>query len=556
MEIIYTNVKEKLNEAGLEYPALRIFEQRGKVISIAQWQPKGIIGFEKKRGFFSKEQCHVDKARSFIEIADSVNADVVVTPEYSFPWDLLKQILLGKSLDVQYGVLWCLGMEGISYSDFTEFINDCNKDSDVVVMTEDLKRVSRKSFLSCLAYVFYSSKKTVCIIQLKTTAASDKWGDLEASGLTTGNTIYYFDDNLGGNCLISIICADALNQSNTQFNRQLQYRKYLLLHPQLNPKPFHQSFKQMRNYLMSFSSNNIRILTQNWSKESILVDNGGNQIAKINDSYSACYYSEIDKFEELYLKNKANGINLLKEDHVFIWHMPEKEHCIIYNIDAFDSNGVNPAAGRHKEPLGVQYMEYDDESSSWNAYSGCIACSIDWEWLNRQFGFSACNNGVCSVIGLHRFFSILFAKEMYEDLVIEKDYSHIIFNESQYDSDYVNKKRERCESINKVLELGNIPSKFSELKNKNYQWILSENGNVQAKDGENCTPISIIYIDSKAKSIIDKGIQKFRRTVHKEFWERMILYNWTDEGIKYNENIYNKEINNPNNVCSIADYRY
>ena len=62
MEIMYINVKDKLNEAGLEYPALRIFGQRGQVITIAQWQPKGIIGFERSRGFFSKEQCHVNKA--------------------------------------------------------------------------------------------------------------------------------------------------------------------------------------------------------------------------------------------------------------------------------------------------------------------------------------------------------------------------------------------------------------------------------------------------------------------------------------------------------------
>ena len=66
------------------------------------------------------------------------------------------------------------------------------------------------------------------MIQLKTTAASDRWADLEASGLTTGNTIFYFDDNLGGNCFISVICADALNQVNTQINNILKYNKYLV----------------------------------------------------------------------------------------------------------------------------------------------------------------------------------------------------------------------------------------------------------------------------------------------------------------------------------------
>lgn len=558
MEILYVNVKEKLEEIGLNYPTLNIFEQRGTIIGIAQWQPKGIIGFERSRGFFSKEESHVNKAEKFIESADAFNADVVVTPEYSFPWELLKQILLTKSIEMQYGVLWCLGMEGISYSNFNNFVRDCNQCQDVLVITEDLKHISRKNFLSCLVYVFKTSEKTVCLIQLKTTAASDKWAVLEASGLTTGNTIYYFDDNSGGNCFMSVICADALNQVNTQINDKIKYSKYLVLHPQMNPKPMHESFVQMRSNLLKFSFNNMRILTQNWSKDSVLQMEGDNGEIKIQDSYSACYYCENANFDNLYKRNKAKGMKLSTDDHILIWHMPEGEHCMFYYIDTFNSNGMYPVAGNHMEPLGAQYMEFNTDNNEWKDTIGCNACSIDWNWLKEKFDFEPCKEEACNIIKLHRFFSILFAKDMYEDLRINNGKSQIVFNKLQQDVEEIYKQRERSDYIINALEKEIIPAKFSELKNHNFRWVLKEKGNLETKSNgqEESNQISVVYIDSGTEYSINKGIMKFKKLMganETECMDRMILYFLSSEGLKYYDKIYNTSINNPNKIHAIAE---
>lgn len=276
-------------------------------------------------------------------------------------------------------------MEGIAYKDFIEFVNKHNESAGIKIITENLDNIIVKNFLSCIVYVFMSAGENVCIVQFKTTAASDKWSELEASGLTTGNTIFYFDDNDGGNCLMSIICADALNQINTQFNKTLNYNKYLLLHPQLNPKPLHDSFRHMRKNLMSFSFRNIRILTQNWSKHSQLIIEDTGEVIEIEESYSACYYCENDNIDVLYKKNKSKGVDLAKEDHVFIWHMPDEEHCVFYFIDSYGLNGINPSASRHEEPLVKLCMLYDTESEKWLSVTGCKVCSIDWEWLENQF---------------------------------------------------------------------------------------------------------------------------------------------------------------------------
>lgn len=558
MGIAYINVREILTEKKIEYPDLNIFKQCGIALKVAQWQPIGEIHFDKKRGFFSIDKNHYSKAESFIKRSQEENADIIVTPEYSCPWELLNQILFSGEMVVDYGKLFCLGMEGITFTDFNTFLNKCNEEQNVEIIVEDFCRISKRNFLSCLVYIFSTEEKVICLVQLKTTAASDKWVQLEANGLMTGNTIYYFDDKDRRNCLIAIICADALRQVNNQLNEKLNYNKYLVLHPQLNPKPLHESFMQMRSNLMNFAYGNMRILTQNWSKDSRLKLEENSEI-KIKNSYSACYYFENIKTEaldELYIKNKGKGIDLCKNEHILIWHMPENEHCMIFFIDSFDSNGINPVSGNHKEPLGDMYMEYNRESGTWEPVSACNTCSIDWNWLNAQFGLEPCNNGCCEVVELQRFFSILFARNMYESLDVKNNCSQVVFDKMQYDSEEIYKQRERSGYVSTALERGLIPPKFAKLKDQGYRWVLKERGNLEILNAEYGKEISIVYIDSGTEYSIQKGIMTFKKLMGAyatECMDQMILYYWSGEGIKYYDKIYNTDINNPDVVHNVEE---
>lgn len=198
MELSYKNVRILLQERGMEYPNLNIFRQRGTVNKIAQWQPKANICFQRKIGFYSNDENYFCKAESFMDFAQEENADIIVTPEYSFPWKLLEKILFTENDIINYGKLCCLGMEGIAFSEFRLFLNKCKENKDIEIIIEDINNISKKDFLSCLVYLFIASGRKVCLVQLKTTAASDKWVQLESGGLTTGNVIYFFDDKEGG----------------------------------------------------------------------------------------------------------------------------------------------------------------------------------------------------------------------------------------------------------------------------------------------------------------------------------------------------------------------
>lgn len=552
MGIRYKSIQEILEEKKVNYPSFGFFNQRGNVIKIAQWQPHGEIKFEESKGFFSALEEHGQKALSFLAQARDQKSDIAITPEYSFPWKSLKKIFDEKDLTPKNGKLWCLGMEGISSDDFETFYGEYENHEKVVMLAEPRELLSVNEFFSCLAYVFVSGSKTVCVFQFKTTAASDKWAELESKGLTTGNDIYYFKDRDTNHCLFSWICADALNQEVSNVKNQVNYQQCIILHPQLNPKPLHESFEQMRKSFLNYSQRNTRILAQNWGKGSFLIEEDGTKI-QITDSYSAFYCCEEQnnrEFMTLYRKNKSKGMNVAKNNHILVWHMPPKEHCIFYSIDCFDFSTLNNATASHKEPLGNQYMEYNEVEKRWEEKYVCDICSIDWKWLNESFALDKCEEGQCAVGALSHFFAILFGKNMYSELELKDGCSQVVYNEITSDSEEVSKQRERIEYVIEALKTNNIPTKFSELKNLNYIWILNEKGNLIAKDGEK-NEICVVYIDSSKESVINRGIVTLQNLMGEESKDRMLLYHISSSGIKYYDKIYNTDISKPELTNSI-----
>lgn len=559
MEIIYKNVQKIIEDKDIKYPEFAIFNQRGNVIKIAQWQPLGEITFDIKKGFSAKDTKHQKKAKAFIECVKNEKSDLVITPEYSFPWSVLEEILETQEMRPKYGKLWCLGMEGIETSELEHFLLKYQKKDDVFMKIEDLDNINQNEFYSCLVYLFVSSQKIICIIQLKTTAASDKWAELEAQGLTTGNEIYFFKDTDTNHCLFSIICADALNQEISKVKDQVNYQQCIILHPQLNPKPLHESFEQMRKGFLNYSRKNIRIITLNWGKGSWLnVEN--QKTIKIEDSYSACYYCDDTNyrgFSELYKKNKAKGIDVFQNEHILSWYMPEKEHCIFYTIDCFPSKELHTVTAAHKEPLGINYMEYDAECENWISKSACGICSIDWEWLKQTFHLEKCEDMNCYVDELSHFFAILFGRKKHSELELKDGKSQIIFQKTNGNSEEVDKQRERSSFIIEALEEENIPAKFSELKKSNYKWILHEKGNLRVKDSKDfqSSNICVVYVDSSTESAISKGIIEFQNLMGEESKDRMILYFLTSHGIKYYDKLYNIEVNNPELTHSVDEMK-
>ena len=550
MEIEYKSVQELLKSENISYPDFSFFSERGTVVKVAYWQPKGEIKFCKHRGFYCDELIHYNKAREFLNYAKNGNSDIVITPEYSVSWNILKNIIEKKDYWPESRKLWCLGMEGTSCEDLKAFKMEYEKSSTVNIFMENWENVSQNNFVSCLVYLFYSESKLVCIIQLKTTAASDRWAELEAMGLSTGNTIYYFQNRTRTNCLFSFICADALNQSISIIEKNIVYQKCIILHPQLNPKPLHDSFNTMRKSFLDYSKSNIRIISINWSKGTTLKREDGTEI-KVEDSYSACFYNEteMNKIERLIARNKKKGIDVAKDGHIFVWHMPSNEHSMSFFIDCFDSRIINNVSSIHNEPLGNVYLEYVD--GMWREQDACKVCSIDWDWLKEEFDFSKCSTNECDVLRLHKFFAILFGERLYKDIVLFEGKDNTVFNKRNKGKKEVIHSRERCKYIHEELKDGNVPTKFSKIKQKKFKWVLSSNGNLDVGNSVDEELINVVYVDSADEILIKKGIIEFQNLMGEAANDRMLLYYMSRRGIRYYDDLYNTEINNPNYTKSV-----
>ena len=546
MGLVYKSVKEVFEREGLKYPLLNMFLNRGTVIKCAYWQPLGEIRFDKNKGFFCISDHHDEKAQAFLEYIKADKIDIAITPEYSVPWHVLQEVINNKELWPKYGKLWCLGLEGISSDSLETFCNRNKQNDNLIIETEDLDEISLNSFFSCIAYLLYSEKKLVCILQFKTTAASDRWAELESKSLTPGNTIYYFSDEDENNCLLSYICADALNQGISTGKNLLHFQKSIILHPQLNPKPLHNSFNSMRRNFLDYTKTNTRIISVNWARDTKLRYEDEHLEINVEDSYTACYYNELatDNMQDLILRNKQKGIDILKDDHINIWHMPSKEHCMSFTIGGFDAKDVNNVATNHCEPLGNIYLEYC--SGKWDVKEPCECCSIDWEWLESSFDFKKCCANDCEVNKLHRFFAVLFGKRIYSDIRLKEGFSTVAFNYKNRCVDEVIRLRERCAYVINELKTGNVPPKFSKIKEGKYKWVLSERGNLIDDGSENGTLMNIVYIDSADEMLIKKGIMEFQNLMGEAAKDKMLLYYFTGRGIKYYEKIYNTDISNPN----------
>lgn len=497
MGIEYKRVSEVLKEHEMQKYQLQFFNDRGSVIKFFCWQPKSKIEFDRSKGFYSTNSDHKSKVQSFLRTAKENKADIVLSPEYSIPMEEIINILEKEELWPHHGKLWCLGMEGIPFDRIEEFDNIQNK--NVVVIHEDLNDICSSEFFSCVAYLFLCKKKEgkngkgkdiklVCILQFKTSPASDSEVNLESASLTTGNCIYFFDDEYNHG-LVSYICADALNQDIVTQRKDIQNSEVIILHPQLNPKPMHASFQQMRKNFLDYAERKVRLISVNWARET-LIEYGDDSEIEIADSGTAVYYNQTDKGKDEinYQENRKMGFELSKVDHINIWHTPSNEHCILYAINGFSYNNINKAVTYHQEPKGLFYYEFDNSEMNWKKEDACKVCNIDWDWLRKQFCFNKCNHLDCQFLKLKNFFRLLFCDD--ENLPNEEE---IFLKREDVIGDKI-KLRERCRYIDSALQKEIIPNKFSVFKEKNYEWTMEEYINIVDKQkGKNGAKACVAY---------------------------------------------------------------
>lgn len=183
-----------LKSEGLQPPDLRVLVPNEQLYKALIFQPEGtVVGDANGVRHHDRDRAHL-QFKEFLRAAVEENADLVITPEYSTPWETLI-VSLEENNRPQSGRIWILGCESIKYSELPNY--QTRLSSRATVLWEHLDDENDK-FLDPLVYVFQCSEiggtvpnRLVVLIQFKTFPSGDKM-NFETRLLHRGKSIYTF----------------------------------------------------------------------------------------------------------------------------------------------------------------------------------------------------------------------------------------------------------------------------------------------------------------------------------------------------------------------------
>ena len=261
-------------EASLRMSRLSALEPRTEPYFALLCQAHGTIHTSAGRIGNSDSQAVLPMYRAFLNDAVESQAQLAITPEYSVPWALIREIIQGTPRPPK-GSLWVLGCESITLSELDTLRIAVNGSAAVRLIHESLEPQQRAqtAFVDPLIFVFWAvdtaGTDVLCLlVQFKTVASRDP-DHVELQSLCRGTSVYKFTAHAGDVSLLTLICSDAFEFTNTLVDEHCT--NLLLVHIQLNRRPAHIDYSAYRSRLFSVASNNnVEIICLNWAANVLL----------------------------------------------------------------------------------------------------------------------------------------------------------------------------------------------------------------------------------------------------------------------------------------------
>jgi len=359
----FKDVKEVFAEHSLRLPSLNVLVPDALFYETLAIQPAGEIDVRSDFIGHSDHDAAVRQFSSFLHLASERNCDVVLSPEYSCPWDALTNVITQHLMPCA-GKIWMLGCEAITPSNLRALISD---HAGVEWIHEPIPDATG-GFLDVLAYVTKAEAnaadtKDVIILQLKTQTMGGN--SFERDHVIRGNTIYIWHNPLDNIRLISLICSEALTFDQDATDQcRFDLHPYLIFHPQLIIDPHHVDISAYRGRLFAHQvGKRTEVLTLNWARGFTLPRCSPNQYG------GSAIYTQSPEFELSGARLEANHQKGLFysfwfahrtdlcffsfDQHVFHYRMPKT----FQNVPATLSQRTGP------EMLSLQ--QWDVQAGRW-----------------------------------------------------------------------------------------------------------------------------------------------------------------------------------------------
>ena len=517
-------VADILLENALKTPILNALIPNADNYTVLALQPNGDIEASAE-GVRSRDCVLATKQfGKFLEYAKETQADLVITPEYSMPWEVLSEAISGSSGPVQ-GKLWALGCESIKFNELESLKESLAPFATVIYEPLD---ASSTQFVSPLAYIFVSPSapdngeaKTVVLVQFKTHPMGDP-DHLEINGMLRGTSIYQFGGNEQNLKLISLICADAF-----EFTDEIAiaiHDRALILHIQLNQNPRHERFLGCRERLLHHNGDTTEVLCLNWSEDVIMSISGHHRDLK-NIAGSAWYLKsqEFDDKDITLCSNHQQGL-------YYTWLEPHRSHALFFNykpgIFLFNATKVAHIAvagpvSRRRGPQLTKTCNWNDEEDRWvektdadDGFSAVVSESGNAQTEIKRIA-DANPLEVERILALSAG-EIKYNEDWYKVHLLDScviDSSEIIrrvtFAQDKHEQaiKFRTARLRRCSHLWEIINRGELPPALSDLKSGfSFKWSHnSPHQNVESTSGKLAT---VIYMGEESSPTQIEAIKK------------------------------------------------
>lgn len=519
------------------HSGLRVCIADTSPVKVLQWQCRGELMADLERGVYATDSLHIDKAKNFIHLAKRTCADLVLTPEYSFPCEVLDIIVGDKELWPGKGSLWCLGMQGYARQEFTRKLGEWAGMINLSVVRDAFEQIKESYFIDTLIYLFMLDDGRLCILpQFKTVPMAEPWNDYETRGLCNGDLIYVFDlcgksDDL--NRFLSILCSDVLCVNAQNILNETKGMDLTIFHAQLNQEPRHEAFTLFRkSFFEKNTRGNIRLITLNWA-EGTTVD--GQPFSKPWSAFYKKSNQGLISGQKLRMKNHDKGTYYALNRYTEIWYSDREEHCKQFDINkGFDPNAFC-AATAHYEPTTQEYYQYNADTKSW-----CSGSKDQRPALVKLIGRHGADYDFPLDASPHDsdvFFGLCFGHFLEGELRTENELVTRLFSGSDDESDQKRKaKAEQYKKLIRLIRKQNFPPALKDLID-NHEFYLdsataeekNKYGNVYPKtvaQGERNPFSSALFVISGCtrQEEIESLVDRLGKSMHPNMCNRVVVY--------------------------------
>lgn len=585
MGVKYTKLSEYEELKGT---SLQICSSENENFSVLQYKAQGTLLYSHARGMYSenaeKQQRQIEE---FLKSARKEGIDLAIAPEASVPWETAQKLLEGKLNPPRKGKLWFLGMEGISLDDFEEILSEWQKRENIVLIKPGIG--NEKKHVNTAIYFFTAETgKLVIVIQAKTGAMKDVSFEQEQNDLSAGNEIFLVDLNgaeAAQNAAAGMICADIFHINDVDFCGNFHGKTPLILHIQMNPKPYYKEMVRFRNtYFGDSEIKCSQMITANWGRYTSIRQEGSPPDEKskgYSDSGSTVYmdlrlnhgiYEFHEILKESFIKHmgevQQRGFEYFLTEKYEIWKLQEAIDVVNYRMKkGFCVSGQGITA-RQLMPFIVERYRFDEEDSLTVWQEKDCDCS-EMQEIFEAFDRNCTDMELCADKKCEE------CRRFYVDVLISLCLGEDVYDEYEASGEKseraVQALYQACRDTNKKLLLkelvtelkgGRLPERFGDFnQDSSFMFAINDDcarngGNYRynvnlKKDGRGIRRLLAVYIGHTDLATAKKRFSDLQNSVHEDMRDKILLYYSDSHGIRAYDEPYTEEsiLKNNSDYC-------